>query len=142
MKLPAIGVAFAADDEPAWLDTRVPGVRWFPIHVPSREPDAKTAEGDAAAGDGVQDATVLIRMEPGHGYPPHRHVGAEEVVVLAGGYRDEEGEHRQGDYVRYPAGSVHAPVALGDSDTPAGPENPPCVLFAVAHDGIERVLAS
>jgi len=74
------------------------------------------------------DAAVLVRMEPGKGYPPHRHVGDEEVFVVQGGYRDAAGTHREGEFVRNPAGSVHAPVAL---------EGEACVLFSVAHGGIE-----
>ena len=48
--------------------------------------------------------------------------------MLAGGYRDAMGEHRAGDYVRYPAGSTHAPVAIGDTA---------CLLYASARGGIE-----
>ena len=73
---------------------------------------------------------ALIRMAPGHGYPRHRHRGAEEVLVVQGGYRDELGEYRAGEVVFYPDGSAHSPVAL---DTPAGTA---CVLLAVAHEGI------
>lgn len=72
---------------------------------------------------------ALIRMAPGCGYPRHRHQGPEDVLVLQGGYRDEAGEHRQGQFVRYEDGSSHGPVALD-----AGPA---CVLLAVAHEGIE-----
>src|SRR5918992_228460 len=78
------------------------------------------------------DATVLIRMEPGCSYPAHRHVGPEEVLVLQGGYRDGRGVHRAGDYVLNDAGSAHTPTALEEADEP-------CVLFAVAHGGIELV---
>lgn len=134
MRIPGVGAAYdEADGEVAWRDTRVAGVRWCPIHLEA------SSGGRSGGSGGPADASVLIRMEPGHGYPPHRHVGAEEVLVLSGGYRDARGEHRRGDYVRYPAGSVHAPVALGDPDAPASAENPPCVLFAVAHDGVELV---
>jgi putative transcriptional regulator len=72
-------------------------------------------------------AAVMIRMQPGSSYPAHRHRGVEELLILQGGYRDERGEHRAGDYVRYEDGSVHHPVALpGD----------PCVFFAVTAEGI------
>jgi putative transcriptional regulator len=74
------------------------------------------------------DATVLIRMEPGCGYPAHRHVGLEEVLILQGGYRDSRGEHRAGDYVLNDAASAHAPIALDSED---------CIMLAVAHGGIE-----
>ena len=74
------------------------------------------------------DATVLIRMEPGCGYPAHRHVGIEEVFMLQGGYRDPRGELRAGEYIINEAGSAHAPIALDGED---------CIMLAVAHGGIE-----
>jgi anti-sigma factor ChrR (cupin superfamily) len=74
-------------------------------------------------------AAVMIQMEPGTGYPGHRHVGVEELIVLRGGFRDGDGEWRAGDYARFEPGSWHAPVALEDG--------PACVFFAVAHRGIE-----
>jgi anti-sigma factor ChrR (cupin superfamily) len=114
----------------AWRATSAEGVHW--LLLASEPCPAGTPKDEAGA-------TVLIRMEPGHGYPPHRHGDVEEVLVLAGGYRDERGEHRAGDYVRYEAGSVHAPVALGDPSRPAADDNPACVLFATARGGISRV---
>jgi anti-sigma factor ChrR (cupin superfamily) len=75
-----------------------------------------------------RDATVLIRMQPGYGYPAHRHVVLEEVFILQGGYRDQEGERRAGEYILNDAGSAHAPVALEGED---------CIMLAVAHGGIE-----
>ena len=110
----------------SWRDTRHPGVQWFPLHLAPESPDG-------AAG---RDATVLIRMEPGCGYPRHRHLDVEEVLILAGGYRDERGSHGPGTYLRYEAGSEHAPVALGDRSRPVGPGNPACLLFAVARGGV------
>ena len=76
------------------------------------------------------DATVLIRMEPGCSYPAHRHRGLEEVFILQGGYRDQKGEHRAGDYVLNDTGSAHHPTALTDTGED-------CVMLAVAHGGIE-----
>jgi anti-sigma factor ChrR (cupin superfamily) len=105
-----------------WLETRYEGIQWKPL-VPDEAP-----EGGVSA---------LIRMQPGRGYPAHRHLDFEDVLILAGGYRDEFGEHGAGTYLRYPPGSTHAPVALGDSEQEAGPENPACLLFAVARGGIE-----
>ena len=77
------------------------------------------------------DASVLIRMRPGCGYPAHRHLGIEEVLVLQGGYRDQKGEHRAGAYIVNEAGSAHHPVALDGTED--------CVMFAVAHGGIELI---
>ena len=81
----------------------------------------------------------MIRMEPGCGYAPHRHVGTEDVLVLQGGYRDEFGRYLQGDHVHYPAGTRHSPVALGDSSGSGGVQGgmPACVLLATVSHGIE-----
>jgi anti-sigma factor ChrR (cupin superfamily) len=49
--------------------------------------------------------------------------------VLQGGFRDERGEYAAGDFRRFEAGSIHEPVALDGAL--------PCVLFSVAHGGIE-----
>lgn len=77
------------------------------------------------------DGTVLIRMQPGCAYPAHRHQGLEEVFILQGGYRDEKGEHRAGDYILNEAGSMHCPVALDNGED--------CIMFAIAHSGIELI---
>jgi len=74
------------------------------------------------------DASVLIRMQAGHGYPAHRHVGIEEVFILQGGYRDSSGERHAGEYFINDAGSCHHPVALDGED---------CIMIAFAHGGIE-----
>ena len=110
-----------------WRATADPGVHWLPLHL----------EESASPGAKRGGATVLIRMDPGRGYAPHRHLGGEDVLVLSGAYRDEFGEYRQGEHVHYPPGSTHAPVALGEAGRPVGPLNPACVLFAVAPLGIE-----
>lgn len=109
----------------AWRGTRTPGVSWILVSPAWEELSARRESGE------VGEVVALIRMEPGSGYAPHRHVGPEEVLVLQGGYADEEGEHLAGTWLRYPAGSAHAPVALGRS----GDE--PCVIFATARGGVE-----
>ena len=131
----------------AWRTTRHPGVAWIPLHGEAQaegSPSSGSDRGGNAAprsdrASESRDSTVLIRMDPGCGYPAHRHVDVEEVLVLRGGYRDDRGEHRAGTYLRYPAGSVHAPVALGDRTQPVGEANPACVLFAVARGGVENL---
>jgi len=77
------------------------------------------------------DTFTLIRMQPGCGYPAHSHNGMEEVLILQGGYRDQRGEHRAGDYVLNEAGSAHHPVALEGTED--------CIMVAFAHSGIELV---
>ena len=98
-----------------WRNTRHPGVS---VHFYA----AQQATGRVLA---------LIRMAPGCGYPPHRHRGTEQVLVLCSGYRDQLGEHRAGAFVTYEDGTQHGPVAIDG----AGAE--PCVLLALAHEGVE-----
>ena len=126
MQIPGFHPSALTQDLP-WRSTTTPGVDWYLL----------ASEGEE--GRAEEGATVLIRMAPGSGYPPHRHLGIEEVLVLAGGYRDELGEHLAGSYLRYPQGSEHTPVALGDANQPTGPENPACVLFACARGGTEQL---
>ncbi len=98
-----------------WQTTRYPGVAiWFYAS------ERRTGR-----------ALVLIRMDPGCGYPRHKHRGEERLLVVQGGYRDERGEHHAGSFVVYEDGSEHAPVAL------ATPGAVPCVLLALAHEGIK-----
>jgi anti-sigma factor ChrR (cupin superfamily) len=132
MQIPGLMVEDSLDSLP-WRATRVDGVEWIDL-----APDG----GARAAAEAPAPMTVLIRMAPGVGYPGHRHVGAEDVLILRGGYADDDGQvHRVGSYVRYPAGSVHHPTALGRADRPISEDNPPCVLYAVAHGGTEPVSA-
>ncbi len=97
-----------------WRSTRYPGIQ---IHFYG----IRNANGRTLA---------LIRMAPGCGYPRHRHHGPEELLVVQGGYQDELGSYRAGQWVRYPEGSSHSPVALGGEDAPD------CILLALAQEGI------
>ena len=83
----------------------------------------------------TNDAAVLVRMDPGCEYPRHLHVREEDVFVLQGGFRDEQGEYRCGEFHRFAAGTIHAPIALQGGET----GELPCVLFAVARGGIEII---
>lgn len=143
MRIPGLAVKL---DESAlhWRATRHPGVDWSPLYLAGADlAGEEKAGGDGAGASGPREATVLIRMRPGRGYPAHRHLGVEEVLVLRGGYRDDLGEHcgehRAGDYLRYAPGSVHAPVALGRSDAPESAQNPACLLLASARGGVENL---
>ena len=52
--------------------------------------------------------TMLIRMEAGTAYPPHRHATAEECYVLEGDLRiGEDVEMKAGDFQRMESGSIH-----------------------------------
>ncbi len=115
MHLPGLSLTGSLSELP-WRETRYEGVQWLDL--------APDSDGPAR--------TVLIRMAPGCGYPRHRHLGPEDVLVLSGGYTDDDGRALgAGDFVRYPAGSEHAPLANG------GPGAADCVLLAVAHGGTE-----
>jgi anti-sigma factor ChrR (cupin superfamily) len=74
---------------------------------------------------------ALIRMAPGCGYPRHRHIDDEEVLVVQGGYEDELGRYTRGAFVRYPPGSTHGPRAVDGTED--------CVLLALAHEGVALV---
>lgn len=103
-----------------WRTTRYPGVRIHFYAVDQRS----------------GRALVLIAMAPGRGYPRHRHRGAEEVLVVQGAYRDESGVHGAGQFVSYADGTVHTPVAVDE------PHAVPCVLLALAHEGIALLAGS
>jgi anti-sigma factor ChrR (cupin superfamily) len=127
------GLAVGDTEALPWRGTAVDGVAWLPL-ASDESVAVEDSSGMAARRGG---GAVLIRMAPGRGYPAHRHLGAEDVLVLQGGYVDEWGEHLQGEFVRYPPDSHHAPLATGDGDEPVGPSNPACILFSSIAGGIE-----
>lgn len=100
-----------------WQSTRYPGIA---VHFYASDKRSKRV-------------LALIRMEPGCGYPRHRHTDVEEVLVVRGSYQDELGVYEQGQLVRYDAGSEHGPNACGEP----GSAGEPCVLLALAHEGIK-----
>ncbi len=71
---------------------------------------------------------TLVKMEPNCPFPDHRHTGGEDCWVLQGSFRDRRGEYRAGDFVYYEAGSEHRELQSLDQG---------CILFVVAHGGIE-----
>lgn len=62
-------------------------------------------------GDEVARATTLVRYAPGSAFARHTHRGGEEILVLAGTFRDEHGDYPAGCYFRNPPGTSHAPTA-------------------------------
>jgi predicted ChrR family anti-sigma factor len=82
------------------------------------------------AGPGVpQGAVGLVRVAAGRRFPWHRHVGDERVLVLEGGFQDEDGRiYRAGEEAMMPGGSDHFFTALPDQD---------CVFAAQVTGGIE-----
>lgn len=73
--------------------------------------------------------TTLVKFQPGCTYPAHRHLGGEDCLILQGGFRDRRGEYRAGAYVYYEPGSVHYDLQALEGNE--------CILFVVAHGGIE-----
>lgn len=57
---------------------------------------------------------VLWHAPRGSQAPPHRHLGSESLLVLAGSLRDGERTLSPGDWAHYGPGSVHAPAVPGD----------------------------
>jgi anti-sigma factor ChrR (cupin superfamily) len=55
--------------------------------------------------------TILSKLEPGSGIPPHKHEDLEQTFVLEGSLVDDEGECTAGNFVIRAKGSRHAPVA-------------------------------
>ncbi len=78
---------------------------------------------DEATGSGA----VYFHIQPGHSAPSHRHIGAEDCLVMQGGFRDGQGEYRADDLVYYESGSVHEDFQAFDDE--------PCILFVVYQQG-------
>ena len=55
--------------------------------------------------------TILAKLEPGAGIPPHVHEDLEQTFVLEGSLVDHEGECTAGNFVIRAKGSRHAPTA-------------------------------
>jgi len=55
--------------------------------------------------------TILSKLEPGSGIPPHVHEDLEQTFILEGSLVDDEGECTAGNFVIRPKGSRHAPTA-------------------------------
>jgi anti-sigma factor ChrR (cupin superfamily) len=55
--------------------------------------------------------TIVSRLEPGSGIPPHVHEDLEQTFILEGSLVDDEGECTAGNFVIRPKGSRHAPTA-------------------------------
>ena len=55
--------------------------------------------------------TIVSKLEPGSGIPPHVHEDLEQTFILEGSLVDDEGECTAGNFVIRPKGSRHAPTA-------------------------------
>lgn len=87
-------------DVPGEWDDLTPGVQ-------VRDFEAGDACGEAHGG--------LVRVEPGHAFPRHAHVGEETVLILQGRLQDDQGkQYRAGDLIISPDGSSHQLEVVGD----------------------------
>jgi len=75
----------------AWYPGLVRGLSVMPLHEH----------------DGV--STALVRWAPETRFNAHTHPGGEEILVLEGVFRDEDGEYPSGTWLRNPRGSRHTP---------------------------------
>ena len=80
--------------------------------VPSPQAGVDRRMLDRIGGE-VARATSVVRYAPHSRFPPHRHDGGEEFLVLDGVFSDEHGDYPAGTYVRNPPGSAHAPRTAG-----------------------------
>lgn len=75
------------------------------------------------------DARVeLLRIKPGGTSSTHTHMGDEYTVVLEGGFSDEAGLYRKGDFLVRNASHRHTPVATSDRE---------CICLAVTEAPIQ-----
>ena len=92
--LSALASRFVDTDSVPWVQTG-PGSRMKVIY---HDPDSGML-------------TILAKLEPGSGIPPHVHEDLEQTFVLEGSLVDDEGECTAGNFVIRPKGSRHAPTA-------------------------------
>jgi quercetin dioxygenase-like cupin family protein len=87
----------------AWTASQIPGTRLMHLQGGPRV---------AGADNG------LVRLAAGTRFPSHRHLGHERVLVLDGGYRDEQDGrlYLPGDWHEMQAGTSHAYAALAERE--------------------------
>ena len=86
---------------------------WTPAPVPDTQ--LLHLQGGPLAADADNG---LVRIAAGARFPLHRHLGRERVLVLAGGYTDEQSGRLflPGDVHEMAAGTAHSYVALPDQE--------------------------
>jgi anti-sigma factor ChrR (cupin superfamily) len=108
----------AGDTEPvrinttqaAWRPGLVEGLSVMPLHE----------------FDGV--STALVNWAPHTRFNTHSHPGGEEILVLQGLFRDEQGEYPAGTWLRSPRWSRHTPFTGAEGAT---------ILVKVGHLGAQ-----
>lgn len=102
------------DDPEAWSPTALGALELFHI------------EG----GPRVERAVIgFVRLAPGTGFPEHTHLGREQVFVIQGRLRDENGDvHGPGSLVEREEGLTHEIFAE---------PGPPLVYLSIVQEGVE-----
>jgi hypothetical protein len=88
-----------AGDRMDWRQGMVPGLKVASLH------------------EGLTKHTALVRWAPDTRFNPHTHVGGEEILVLAGVFRDEHGAYPAGTWIRSPHMSHHRPFTEAEGAT-------------------------
>jgi hypothetical protein len=88
-----------AGDRMDWRQGMVPGLKVTSLH------------------EGLTKHTALVRWAPDTRFNPHTHVGGEEILVLAGVFRDEHGAYPAGTWIRSPHMSHHKPFTEAEGAT-------------------------
>lgn len=88
-----------AGDRMDWRQGMVPGLKVTSLH------------------EGLTKHTALVRWAPETRFNPHTHVGGEEILVLAGVFRDEHGAYPAGTWIRSPHMSHHRPFTEAEGAT-------------------------
>jgi anti-sigma factor ChrR (cupin superfamily) len=81
-------------------------------------------------GPAVEGAVIgFVKMNPSLPWPAHRHLGREHMLVLSGGFRQDDGvEVHAGQLHIMEPGTVHAFTIFDDE---------PCVSAVVVRGGVE-----
>lgn len=82
-----------------WLPGSVPGLRVLPLHE----------HGD--------EHVALVRWAPHTRFHRHSHWGGEEIFVIDGVFRDEQGAYPAGSWLRSPHLSSHEPFTTSEGAT-------------------------
>jgi quercetin dioxygenase-like cupin family protein len=88
------GVLAIRSGEGIWQETGIPGVSFKRLYF-----------------DAVQNrVTMLVRMQPGSRYPSHRHVQAEQCLVLEGDIGSGDVVYHAGDFTCALKDSIHPEI--------------------------------
>jgi putative transcriptional regulator len=90
------------------LPADINALDWKRIGVGVYEYVVNTGDGD--------NSVKLLRVDKGRSVFQHTHTGTEFTMLLQGGYSDELGNYRAGDFIECDASHKHKPIAIRDED--------------------------